>query len=377
MSNLDKNIARGLGVIESQNPDISWVAKDTLVRVAQEVKETFERDIESLRKDAYFLQDETCCPECRTERAIDMFRGWHNKTSHISLLAIVSFAIEMLNIKPDSNLQTALLMSAMLGEIHNKPAYHSNMHFREVTFQALRIIKTHNDIYKGTPKILSDEDMSLLIIAASIHDLGHTGQGNVEDGVHITAKMELHSYTLAEPYLKKCGLDSAQLQKIKTMIIATDSSPVGSEDAPVNQMKCAYKYHNQEGEKLCKPILSEGLLMLEKDANLTLISLFLHEADISISAGLNYDVTCYETTLLWEEMGRSNPCPSDVINFLDKICHGRFLSKAGKICFASNMAQIYTLAEDAVKNGDRPFCAAEHSNFILDVSDDAAGKTVK
>jgi len=367
---IDAHIANSIEILKAQSPNSEWVDQSMVLSVMDNILERLPKELKVINEQANFLRDTGESVESQTQKTVSMFRCWHIQSSSISLLSIVSFAIDILSLELDKSLATALFSASILGEVCNGFAYHNNMHLRKVTFQALRLILTHEEIYQNTSRVLEHENIALLLIAACLHDLGHTGKSNLENGVHVVAKMELYSYMLCEPYLKACGLDRDQILKIRTMFVATDVSPIGSESSPMNQMKRIYKYHQQQKDKPYKPVLGEGLLMLEDDATLSLMALLLHEADISISAGLDYDVTCYETILFWNEMGRTDPRPSDIMHFLDQVCHRGFLSEAGKRRFDANIARIYALAEDAALNGDDPLSSKEHCNFILGIMDD-------
>lgn len=357
-----------LAVLREVEPQGDWCTQEETISAAERTIEQ-NRDIyEILQGDAEFVLNTKDGSEDQSNGIAHLFRSWHVGFSATSLPAVVTYAADTLGLKLLDPVRKALMIAALLGEIRNTPSYHSNMHFREVTFQMLRMILTHNNIYHGTSKTLSDENAALMLMSAAIHDLGHTGQGNTVDGQHVMAYLETRSYELIKPYFEVCGLNRSQIHKVRTMLFATDASPIADENSPMNQMKRMYDYHYLQSSKIYKPVLSEGLIMLEDNAVLTMMSLMLHEADISVSAGVNYDVTSYETSLLWQEMNREEPQPSDILNFLDKICGRRFNSDAGKRLFAANMARIYALAEDAVKNGNVPFPHPHHTDFILGIS---------
>lgn len=356
-------------ILQSQTPHSSWCYKADLEEIFKQALKTLFDDMEVVGEEISFLYGDNKNIDDQTEQTIALFHQWHRRGAFAnSFSALAAMGVDALDIEPEEGLLDALLCAAVLADIENDPPYHSNLHFREVFFQTLRLIKTHNSIYTGTSQVFSDDDAAMLLIAAAIHDLGHTGQGNSVEGVHYPAWLEIRSFELAQPYLEGCGLRKSQLHKIRTMLVATDVSPIGSEDSPMWQMKRAYAYHFQPEKKHYKPILSEGLLMLEGDPVLARMAMLLHEADISISAGLSYDVTQYETALLWEEMGRHEARPSDILNFLELVCQRHFYSDAGKRLFGTNIARIHALAQEAVNQGDEILPNADNAAFLDSVN---------
>jgi hypothetical protein len=320
--------------------------------------------IDALTQQIHFAFDSDLSIEAQTLETYALFRASHIGGVTMDLPALCGVAVSHFNIENESLLQ-ALCIAALLGEVENTNAYHNNMHFREVVFQVIRMIAVHNQIFAQTPKAFDGDEIALLLIAACIHDLGHTGQGNKVDGMHIAAYTENRSYDLAEPYLTEAGLGKLQLVALRTMLIGTDVSPFGDTNSPANQMKRAYEYHYLSNDNQYKPVLAYGLEILEADPRLTLMCLVLHEADVATSAGIDYRITCYETSVLWSEIGLPDPRPSHVLDFLEHICKKRFLSDAAQKLYAGNMARIFALAEQDLVRGNHPFASAKHSDFML------------
>ncbi|MGB0720286.1 MAG: hypothetical protein ACPGRX_07420, partial [Bdellovibrionales bacterium] len=168
------------------------------------------------------------------------------------------------------------------------------------------------------------------------------------------------------------------LAPLKVMLLTTDVSPLGDPTNPAGQMKAAYRYHFLgEHSRTHALNLSDDLAVLEKDPSLTTMCLILHEADLAPSAGLTYAMTQYETALFRAEIVGDAGKPSHVVDFLDQICGRRMLSDAGQKLFATNMARIYALAEQDMKDGDEGFPKPELTGFMLGVqSETASGKTI-
>lgn len=242
--------------------------------------------------------------------------------------------------------------AACLGEIPNECKYHNNRHFRKVLLQTLRLIHVHNDIYKDTERALTEKEVILLMIAGSIHDLGHDGLGNTVQGIHKPNRLELQSFLLAEPYLKTAGLNKPEdLDTLKIMILCTDVSPLNSKNNPVNQAKAAYHHHFLETQNL-KLELHDSLKRLETDPKLAMMSLLLHEADIATSAGIDYETTKQETVAFRKEIEKNDACPEHILDFMNYVCKRQFLTEAGQHLFGANMARIYALAEADFKAGN-------------------------
>lgn len=311
--------------------------------------------------------------EAETELTVHLFRHWHLYPESSSLTALCLLGLDLF--APDATLTQlkALLAASVLGEMPNDLPYHNNIHYRKVLLQTLRMVRAHNDTYKGTAKALTADDIVLLMIAACIHDLGHDGHGNTVRGVWEQGKLERQAYDIAVPYLLACGFDKPEeLERLRVMILCTDVTPVGDPASAAAQMKAAYRHHFMGFKGRFQSLnLDANLKRLETDADLILMSLLLHEADIATSAGLTYAVTAYETAALMEEIGQETAHPQHVMDFLNLICQRQMLSIAGQELFAANMARIHALTEEAIAAGNHAYPKAELSPFI---SGSGAGK---
>jgi len=286
----------------------------------------------------------------------DLLKTWAQQGTAPHLPSFCIEAVSQLSLSLTRDLECALMMACVLGEIPNDLPYHNNMHVRKVMWQLLRLISAHNHIMQDTAYELQPRQIALLMMAAAVHDYGHDGRGNIIKGVLEPSRLERLSLDGALPLLKAAGLDEpAYLNALNVMVLGTDVSPPEDPANPMKQMKAAYRHHFH-GEYPDSPLnLDEELKPLERDKMMALMSLLLHEADIATSAGLNYEITQYETFLLHEELGRPAPRPSDIIAFLNQICQRRFLSHAGQELYAANMARILALAEEDLAAGDHEF----------------------
>lgn len=145
-----------------------------------------------------------------------------DNSSQPSLASINSRAADYF--KMDGRDRAALMVASVLGSVDTGFPYHNAGHNRKVVMQAMRLTAAAAE--------LSSRDVAKLLVAASIHDLGHNGKGNVENGVHKPFLLEKQAFEHARPYLAQAGLTPDELEDIKTLVLATDVSPLGSKDSP-------------------------------------------------------------------------------------------------------------------------------------------------
>ncbi len=270
------------------------------------------------------------------------------------LTSMVIYAMKKLGVI-DHDMVQAVILASILGEISNRLEYHNNAHYRKVLLQTLNLIVTHNQIFEETQRELSQRQCALLLIAACIHDLAHDGLGNTIKGVFTQGRAEMISFREAEPFLRGAGLSNKECNTLKTLILCTDVNPLGDPANLNNQMKSAYKKHILRGMQNERLNLDPIIADLEDNADLSVMGLLLHEADIATSAALSYDVTKYETSLYQMEINGAPARPSHILKFLESICHRQFISDAGQRLYAASAARIYALAEKEVEQGDEVF----------------------
>ncbi|NCT41430.1 MAG: hypothetical protein GW778_07210 [Alphaproteobacteria bacterium] len=377
IDNIEKKLNTIATSLTGLQREQSWPCEELLNQAVYQTQNFLHPHLEKLQNTAQILLETT---EGAHSKAVDvetLFRAWHMDKNPPSLLSLCIFLLEHLAVKPSPDDANMLIVSAILGQIHNEPAYHNDMHFRKVLSQAIRLIIVNNDIYEGTSRALDTKQICTLLSAACIHDLDHDGQGNVVKGIHIEGRAEKHSYNIVKPYLAAAGCDDETLKTLLTMLLTTDVSPLDDPTNPMMQMKAAYRFHFL-GEKIKAHSLnlSTDIRALEKDPALTTLCMLLHEADIATSAGVTYDVTKYETTLIMEEFKDDKAYPSDVVTFLDQVCHRRFLSAAALKLYAGNMARICALAEQDVKNGNEAYGPSNLSNFLMPHAEHSNNKTL-
>lgn len=178
--------------------------------------------------------------------------------------------------KLDERDRLGLMVASVLGSFDSGLPYHNAAHNRKVVLQAVRLAVEAPE--------LSSHDVSKLLIAACIHDLGHDGKGNIESGVHKPFLLEKRAFESARPYLQRAGLTPDELEDIKTLVLSTDVSPLGSKDSPSHIFAI-------QPEKL-----PSELSRLRMDSPLAKSARMLEVADIASSAAL-----CCEQA--WKECG--------------------------------------------------------------------------
>jgi hypothetical protein len=347
-------------IISAVKPDPSWPAVKSLAGRLHDIEKSLESDLSALEEYAGFIFSSG-----NAAMTVDLFRRWHTEGRAPSLVALSIFALRNLGIHDDDPQVLPILMAGLLGEAPNTLAYHNNMHYRKVLFQTTGMIAAHNTIFDSTPRALDKDRIALLVAGACVHDLGHDGKANNGNGNYVRGRAEKQSFLLARPYLSAAGLQESELDDLFVMFLCTDVTPLEKKSNPASEMKAAYRFHELGGEgKGLEPELSPDVEILRKRVDLALSSMILHEADIATSAGLDYDLTCYETALIRDEMSDGEARPSHIIEFLDRICQRQMHTDAGKKLYGDNLEKIYAQALLAVQNGDKPLPRPENSPFI-------------
>ncbi len=369
-----EQILKSLDPVLKQCAASSVLDKDRLLQGYKAALQKFDKDFDTFAGNEIMSASGKKASE-NTDEVIAVFRRWQRTGAAPSLMAMATVMIDEFTITQPDN-RHIVLMAATLGGLELELPYHNNLHFRKVTLQLMRLIQVHNDIYGETSKSLTEDEITLLLASACIHDLEHDGRGNTIKGVHEPCRLEIQSYVIAEPFLKAVGASDEGLETMKLLLLCTDVSPLGEPTNPISQMKAAYRYHFMgDDSKISSLNLSEDIKALEANAKATLMACLLQEADIATSGGLSYEVTQYETALYRREIGFRDACPKHIVDFLDAVCQRRFLTDAGQKLFAANMARIYALSEKAVTEGNEEFPKPEHTDFILGKS--AAHNTSK
>lgn len=329
-----------------------WPGQETLATVIDSVKASFPKDFDNIKKDMAYIFEKQDDIAWQTEKTIALLEKWKSSKKATSALSIIAFAVEQFGIKDPE----ALYRSAILAEIPCELDYHNNLHFRKVVLHMIRMIAAHNFTAEATNQELSEDQISLLLAGACIHDIGHCGTGNIIDRKYHMAMTEERSFYYAEPYLRDIGFTQEMLRDLKIIILTTDVSPFGDPVSPANQARRAYEYHfghNIEADSELD--LSDTLRSLEERDDLTLMCIMLHEADIMNSAAVDYDITLEESIAISDEIGREQTLPEDTLLFLEIICAKEMVSDAAKYLGEDNFSKITDRVMEDYRSGNRAY----------------------
>lgn len=270
----------------------------------------------------------------------DQFLLWR-KDVPPTLPTFLAIACDYFGVEEGHPLVRPALAASILGEIPHLNPYHNNHHFREVMVMVMRLCATHNQMCETDDMRLYSSDVLLLLIAAAVHDFGHDGQGNMDGATHYPSRQETASAEKAGLFLEAAGLLPADMQTIRAMIIATDVSRNKDDQSPASITRDIYRAHREGGEM---PVTDDFYNPFIHDAKLSLMAMILCEADIAPSTGLSYDFASFTTVMVAEESDVLEPSANTLFGFMDRICHGRYLTDAAAYLMADNFADVYDRA---------------------------------
>jgi len=358
-----------LSGIDGVVPKNTWAAQSVVMETLRRVCRCLESDYALAEDRLAFVFSEDCNVDMSTQETCRLIQDWHGGKDLFSITSMVIVALEKFGLCGVGEAQDptkeplcrAMLVASVLAEVTSDLPYHNNLHFRKVLLHVLRMVAVHNNkLFMDTTHQLDHTDIAKLIIAACIHDIGHEGKGNIIDHKYHLAMIEKRSFLYAYPYLKAAGLDDAILDDIKVMLMTTDVSPLGDPISPVNQLRDAYEHHFGMGEddlvsKDAGIMLSEELYDLTENSHLCLLCVMLQEADIMNSAGVDYDITRYESIAISEEIGLSHSLPEDTLLFLETLCNRKLLSDAARFLADDNLGEITRRVVEDYRNGNNPY----------------------
>ena len=109
-------------------------------------------------------------------RTTAVFNRWDQAEGGGPVLPVfLTQAIERFQLPRDGPEVRAAMMAAVLAEIPNDLLYHGNEHYRKVMFHTIRLLAVQRQQDFADQPALSDQNMMQMLIAATIHDLGHEG----------------------------------------------------------------------------------------------------------------------------------------------------------------------------------------------------------
>lgn len=221
----------------------------------------------------------------------------------------------------------ACMTAALIASVPSPLSFHNHHHVREVVCLAMLMAQ-------GQPLQFQRE----LFIAACIHDFGHDGHGNRISGGHVPMRLERQALEYAYPYLRAAGLSDDEWLRIAVMVLATDVSKSQTHGtSPSEWLRRALR---GEPSQNCPP----DLLPLFDDETLCHQAAILEDADLGTSAALPYEHATRMTALIAAETGTLEPAPKTLINFLQNICHGAFLTREALELFGDNAAVLLARA---------------------------------
>lgn len=229
----------------------------------------------------------------------------------------------------------ALGVAAALGGVETYLPFHNSLHHFKVLLRLRALLTAHGKMHLQ----FEENHTALLIIAACVHDFAHDGNNNWVDDILVQGRMEQQSFDLVKPYFAGL-LDEKELALLEVLILSTD---VGSDkNCRSLARQVVDKYVSDE------PFDSERLGVLNDDPEYVEMAVYLHEADLATSAGLDYATTQEETALFYEEAHGRVHSDADIVEFLQGICADAFYSEAGKKMFQDNKAKILERAKSSI-----------------------------
>lgn len=216
--------------------------------------------------------------------------------------------------------------------------YHNAHHTLEVVLNA-HYLASRNDRVSACIQLTARE-RGILYLAALIHDFEHDGTMNGAQRF----RLERQSADLALPHLTLAGVDAADREAIRVIVLATD--PAG----PNLYMKSLHSIAFADGTALEPAQAYDELAPLAADRRLLRLAALLNDADLLSSAGLSVDYAAKQSAKLGAEGGRRLDS-ADMLRFLSRIVGGSFTTRAGRF-FNLNMFLIKAMAEISLAHND-------------------------
>lgn len=282
------------------------------------------------------LQD-TKSPKAFGEKIVALFKTWRQENPP-KTAAIIASALDYFNVDGESPLLKATMLAGFLADIPHPNPYHNNHHFHEVLIMLIILINHHNTAFGKEIIRLGGREISLLLIAACIHDFAHDGQSNIVEGTHFPSRLEKRSFDMAKPFLQSAGVDDTSLLWLEIMIICTDVSRGPNGRSPAGLCRDVFLAH--EYDNIHAVNIPEFYQPLMNNPQLSLIATLLCEADIAPSSALTYDFSKMLTCLVAQESSVLKPSANTLHGFMEVICHGGFLTRASKSLLGANFHHI-------------------------------------
>ncbi len=321
-----------------------WTTLDSLTQLqcdfSSDVKAQVERfktvDIQPFENNLIFSPR---IPESWGADITNQFQDWRDHPQHApSLVSILSGALDFFEIDSHHPLVPMALTACMLGDIDHHNPYHNNPHFREVLCMVVKLCAVHDGVKHSPLLNLSQDNILTLLTAAAIHDLGHDGKTNTINGQYTQSRLERQSIALFKPFATALNIPDKISQQIDLLVLSTDTSRGPNAQSRAGICRDIYMAHSHDNISVVNapndfnPLLQSPVL--------SLMSMMLCEADVAMSAGLNYEFSKIMTELVAQESKSIEPTAKTLHGFMELICHGGFLTSAAQTLMGDNFQSI-------------------------------------
>ena len=228
-------------IIETTRPEEGFLDQDMLLSVYENVKASFEEDYQRVEKYGSVLFGEDV--DDYGAETTKIFTDWEETDSGPSSTAMVAHAIEQFDLDVSKSVVKAAFISSILAEYPNDLQYHGNEHYRKVLFHGIRMIQTHNNMFKDTNRAFTEPQISVLLAASCIHDLGHEGGDNLREGMYTPGKMEQRAFDIARPYYEAVDMPKDEMGETETIVFCTDITFFAGDNSPCIRMKKIFKHY--------------------------------------------------------------------------------------------------------------------------------------
>jgi len=341
-------------VAEDVRPEEGFVTRENLLECLEAMRERYARDYRRVASFSDLLFGEDI--EGFGAKATDVFTQWEKEGGGPSMTAMIAHAIEEFGLDPAAPVVKAAFLAAIFGEIPNDLQYHGNEHYRKVLFHSIRLVSTHNRIFRDTNRAFNPDQIAELLTGSCVHDLGHAGGDNMREGVYTPGQMEQYALNIAKPYFRALGVGDDSIGDIETIVFCTDITFFAGDNSPCIRMKKIYKHYFWEDHREDVTMMMMGKLRRYEDRpRLVLMAMILHEADVATSAGLSYEQTMKETINIMEERGIKTAGPRTVIAFLREQLGETMFTEAAKQLYGGVMSEVIKKAEKDIERGRTTF----------------------
>ena len=139
-----------------------------------------------------------------------------------SVYSVVKAGIESTGLSLDDPLSKSALMVAVLAQGDTSNPYHNSDHTFNVVGNTIGLINGNDKIAGKSVAPLSPQEKVKMILASTMHDLGHPGGNNKVDNVAVPFRLEDQSFKIAEPIMQANGVKPQDISDIHVMVRTTD-----------------------------------------------------------------------------------------------------------------------------------------------------------